>query len=474
MNRGLICVTLILGILACTRAEAQPPGPATSTKSQMYEDIEVMGRILDRALHLPLHSTVQVPITQPNFGGFGGGGGFGGSLGGGFQGQQLGIGGGQGGISGGQNNLGSGQIDTIGFAGGQGFTGGLSGLNGGGFNTTRMVRVPVPSYPKAQGTYIKGHGVVYTILMPPPKHEPKAAQPLPQSQNEWDRVRQQIRGENPTSPAPLLKAKEPSVADLVLEALAKYGHHFSQLGDQESLTVSIIYRLKDQAHGDNVHRNYLKRLIGLPGDTLSVGPNNNGFIVGGDFLYLDTLEYQIPIQANDLEVSVPSEVTQTSPPAAAKESSEKKKRGAGGGTTTPDQGSSDYELLGDLHLKQGQGVEALRAYQQALAKSSDVQHAAAMYLKMAQLYLTILKDDAEAKHAMERAKELLAQAPAKVAPLADKSAPKPKTAAPPLPARLIITAPKRLLDQVGTGKLSLEEFKKAASVEHLSFGAAQK
>lgn len=238
--------------------------------------------------------------------------------------------------------------------------------------------------------------------------------------------------------------------------------------------MSIIYRLKDQAHGDNVHRNYLKRLIGLPGDTLSVGPNNNGFIVGGDFLYLDTLEYQIPIQANDLEVSVPSEVTQTSPPAAAKESSEKKKRGAGGGTTTPDQGSSDYELLGDLHLKQGQGVEALRAYQQALAKSSDVQHAAAMYLKMAQLYLTILKDDAEAKHAMERAKELLAQAPAKVAPLADKSAPKPKTAAPPLPARLIITAPKRLLDQVGTGKLSLEEFKKAASVEHLSFGAAQK
>ena len=38
-----------------------------------------------------------------------------------------------------------------------------------------------------------------------------------------------------------------------------------------------------------------------------------------------------------------------------------------------------------------------------------------------------------------------------------------------LPAKLIISAPKRLLDEVGTGKMSLAEFKKAASIEFLTF-----
>src|SRR5439155_21455658 len=30
-----------------------------------------------------------------------------------------------------------------------------------------------------------------------------------------------------------------------------------------------------------------------------VGPNVNGFEVGGDFLFLNSLEYQVPIKAND-------------------------------------------------------------------------------------------------------------------------------------------------------------------------------
>src|SRR5262249_2913107 len=49
--------------------------------------------------------------------------------------------------------------------------------------------------------------------------------------------------------------------------------------------------------------------------------------------------------------------------------------------------------------------------------------------------------------------------------------PEGKTApsATPLPAKLIVSASKKLLDQVGSGKMSFEEFKKAATVQFLDF-----
>jgi hypothetical protein len=43
-----------------------------------------------------------------------------------------------------------------------------------------------------------------------------------------------------------------------------------------------------------------------------------------------------------------------------------------------------------------------------------------------------------------------------------------------LPGKLILTVSKKNLNQVGTGKMSFEDFKKAASVEFLSFGPEAK
>jgi len=355
----------------------------------------------------------------------------------------------------------------MGFGGGQGFSGGGADYQGGGFNANRTLAIPAPSYPQAQGTYVKGHGVVYTILLPPEKQESPSAKPSTPSLSEWDRVRRQIRGENPASPAPPAKPKEPTVADAVLEVLAKNGHHFSQLGDQESLTVSIIFRAENRIRASRVYR------AGVPVSQVDIN----------DIYDHDPFS---PVSFDvEIENFLPTEPNEAAPQAEGKESSEKKKEGekpgggstqsadqnssGGGSTSSADQNSSDYELLGDLHLKQGQGVDALRAYQQALAKSADSQHAAAVYLKMAQLYLTVQKDEAEAKQAMDHARELLAQAnPAK------KSVPKAAPAASPLPSRLIITAPKRLLDQMGAGKISLVEFKKGVTVEHLTFDGSQK
>ena len=44
----------------------------------------------------------------------------------------------------------------------------------------------------------------------------------------------------------------------------------------------------------------------------------------------------------------------------------------------------------------------------------------------------------------------------------------------PLPSKLIISAPKKLLDDVASGKMSFEEFKKAVSVEYLTFPPQKK
>ena len=436
MNRRLIGLTFAACVVALTPVNAQPPSQPGASNSQMYEDIEVLGRILDRALSLPRFTTVGVPI--PHSGGFGGGlggvdGGFGGAQG------QLGLGS----LSGG--GMGFSGMGTS--SGGLGLSGGQGGFSGGGLRYTSTAPVTVPAYAKAQGTYIKGHGVVYTIVLPPSKQESKPTSPATPTQSEWDRVRKQIRGENPPSGPLPLKPKEPSVVDTVLEVLAKNGHHFSQLGEQETLTVSIIFRAAEAPHRSRWRR--------LPGDRIDINA-----IYPAEFFESQNGPFA-------------SESTEPSPVGSGVGSSEKKKPGAGSGDSTEKSSPEDYELLGDLHLKQGQGLEALRAYQQALAKSPDAQHAAAMYLKLAQLYLTVQKDEAEARQAMEHARELLAQA----APAAEKLASKPTPSAElaqPLPSRLIISAPKRLLDQVSAGKMTLEDFKKKANVERLSFGAPQK
>ena len=56
-------------------------------------------------------------------------------------------------------------------------------------------------------------------------------------------------------------------------------------------------------------------------------------------------------------------------------------------------------------------------------------------------------------------------------PKAEPSAPAKPT---PLPAKLIVSASKKLVDDVGSGKMSFEDFKKAVSVEYLTFPAQKK
>ncbi|HEV3085420.1 MAG TPA: tetratricopeptide repeat protein, partial [Gemmataceae bacterium] len=169
----------------------------------------------------------------------------------------------------------------------------------------------------------------------------------------------------------------------------------------------------------------------------------------------------------------------------------------------PKSDAQNLMLLGDLNMKQGRYKEAAAAYQKALddhrqsnrvpvfnwasllqngedGRSKLRGEIAAVELasKFAQAALAAgnaddalkaLEEVAQYSNRLERISKIWKE---EVRPNQGNK-PSAKTAPLPLPAKLIITAPKRLLDQVGAGKITFEEFKKAAKVEYLNFAGSQ-
>jgi len=208
----------------------------------------------------------------------------------------------------------------------------------------------------------------------------------------------------------------------------------------------------------------------------------------------------------------------------------------------------NYVLLGDLHMKQGRGKDAVESYLKAIdAHVKAVREADAEFLRRLYLDVTGIPPAADtvrkfqantSAHRREKALDMLLEAtgakaanPAASGTTNDPSEmrnhlagielytklaqaylsmgdheyaqrtlkslagqardleewvqagrPTAGTTAKPaagaakatLPTKLIISAPKKLLDQVGTGKISLDEFKKTATVQYLTFGPAEK
>jgi tetratricopeptide (TPR) repeat protein len=259
---------------------------------------------------------------------------------------------------------------------------------------------------------VTGTGVLFTVTLPAASRDPRpdGTRPEPKPDTEWERTRNQLRGEKITPPDSAEK-KEPSVGERVLAVLAKNGHNFSQLPADESITVVLVFR--PDARGN-------WPATGAQPSTLK------GFVF------------------NERNVDL-----------------------AGAGQTARDQ-----QLLGDLHMKNGRVDEAIQAYSKALSVLGDdlnkpltalQQHAEALeelYDKLVQATAKSGKADVTRK-LVERLSEWKK---------AKQSGPKPGA----LPARLTLSAPKKLLDQVGKDKLTFEEFKKAATVEYQTFPAGAK
>jgi tetratricopeptide (TPR) repeat protein len=157
--------------------------------------------------------------------------------------------------------------------------------------------------------------------------------------------------------------------------------------------------------------------------------------------------------------------------------------GSGFDPTAPEVRSN--VLLGDLHLKQKEPARAVEAYQKALellqkelhlrrwldagaattAEQQKLYTAIELHTKLAQAQL-LAGDNDSARKSLEAVTNLAKS----VEQLAAKGAKAPAAKdAIPLPSRLIISVPKKVLDQAGSGKMTFDEFRKAAKVEYLKF-----
>jgi tetratricopeptide (TPR) repeat protein len=118
-------------------------------------------------------------------------------------------------------------------------------------------------------------------------------------------------------------------------------------------------------------------------------------------------------------------------------------------------------MLGELHLKQAKHREALSTFQKMLELTETPQQEADVRSLLAQCYLR--------QGQLEKARAELDKA---VALTQKEKEAKAKPAAKPaaLPVKLIVSASKKLLDQMKEGKMSFENFRRQASVETLRFG----
>src|SRR5262249_55546416 len=230
--------------------------------------------------------------------------------------------------------------------------------------------------------------------------------------------RKELRNEKPEPETKEPPRKEPSLVEIILKVLADNGQHFQQLGEGESITVIVTFRGSEPAPAQSLDDNSKDAAAALLGQA---------------------------VQALGEEQKSGNEPAPASPTSA-----------------------HDYELLGDLHLKQGKYEEAVKAYQQALKLEPQSKQATVYYRKLAQAYLGLGKDS-EARQAIEKGMETGKHGSAEP----DKAPKHGEAAGSPLPAKLIISVSKQLLDQAGSGKISMEDFAKGATVEYLTFPAAK-
>jgi len=289
--------------------------------------------------------------------------------------------------------------------------------------------------PLAEGTYLKGQGVIFTLTLAPPERDPRPEppKPAPKPPTEWERIRKEVRQEKPQTKDTTPPAKEPTLSEVILKLLADNGQHFSQLSENESLTVAITFRTPEPA------------------------ANGSGWAVFD-------IDNDGRLDINVTNLVDPAADQQPQPAKADKPKSKPATE------DTNHKKIKDLTLLGELHLKQGKTEEAIKALRQALELNPEGEQAVSANRFLAQALLAAQKDE-EASKAVQKAVEWLKKRQEDKTPNpAPAPAPQPK----PLPAKLTITAPKKLLDQVASGKISFEEFKKAATVDYITFATEKK
>ena len=310
----------------------------------------------------------------------------------------------------------------------------------------------------AEGVYLPGRGVVYNLSAPPPAQGALGSEAGPASKapSDWERARQELRGDKPAPPRDE-KPRRPSLSESVLRLLAENGRHFKGLAGGEQITVAITFRGGDciQCHTT------------LDGGKQPHTSNRNSLWMDRRTLAGYYTRSQLPETANVYQSAVKKPAVFRGGPVAAGFPSAVR----------------EHATVGDLHLRQGRNKEAAQAYSQALQAllndvkpqktEADVQRllAAVEVTRKLTIALRAAGDAAGADRAREMSLKF-ANAAVKLAESLKGGKAEKGTIA--VPERLIISAPKQLLEQAGAGKLSFADFRKAARVQYLRFPPSEK
>lgn len=299
------------------------------------------------------------------------------------------------------------------------------------------------AWPEIEGTYLKGHGVVYHMTLPPPAAPPKqeGEKPAPKPVSDWERVRKQVRGEKeqPTPAAP--EAKPPSLSENILKVLYENGHHLPLAAD-ESVTVAVTFREQPRATA-NAAIDWAAPVLTNVASFVDYDADGMGDLI--------------------LMVGQPNTAEN---PNAAPNDNKPANDPQFANATSP----HDHVLLGDLCLKQDKVNDAVTAYESALrllakgAPTNGTASKAEVYKKLLQA-LAAKGDMPALRKATEEYEAAVQEHKAAAAGQKAEKTPKPE----PLPGKMIITVSKKLLEQTRATNGSFEDFRKAASVEYLSF-----
>jgi hypothetical protein len=304
----------------------------------------------------------------------------------------------------------------------------------------------------AEGVRLPGRGVVFTATLPMPPKDPLAAaeKPADKPLTAWEQERRALRGE--TDKPVKAESRAPSLSETILRLLAENGKHFTELGPDEEVTVAVVFR--------------------------------PGKLLGGEQCILCHQAsphamwkywYNTDPQGTDSKADPgrsggerPAKSVLVDPEKPAESVVDLFRNGL---------------ALGDLNLKQGKPREAVKIYRELIDKCGDTLEALEKlpaessraervhvvrvgmeaYAKLAQAQVALGENDAVLK--MLKEWEAFSHKFVQLA-ASPKTQPEPKTPPSPLPTRLTISAPKKLLDQVGAGKISFDEFRKTATIEY--------
>ena len=325
---------------------------------------------------------------------------------------------------------------------------------------------PHPSLPHpftgAEGTYLRGVGVIYSMTLPfAPEavreavREASTSKAAPPKLGPWERVHREVLGEL-VEPSPVRERPvQPSLRDIILKTIAENGLHFTRLGPNENFTVVVTFR------GASAPRGNTGGMGGGFGSGMMGGGFGGGGVGGGfgggmssGFAGAGTAPLGGGTGGGAPFGGFPGG---GGGGGIARQSSAEGLAELAGALTKPNS-ARDYELLGDLVLKQGKADEAIQAYKKAVNMNPENAQLASLYRKLAQAYLARSQDNSALK-ALEKALSLQGT------PQNTKPPAKTVKAVASLPAQLVITVPKGLADQYASGAISYDRFREAAHVE---------